>query len=333
MGARGRAIFNATHDALEDAGQAEHVVGHVEVPVRNAGAAGALAISIDVLLLRRDAQRREVHTVHAAELPRREPPGHAVIGKIRERMPQCGKLPVQHGKDLRLVRMEHDVVHPVVAVNDGGFVPCGDVLRQPLDQVFHGFDALGFRRAILPGPAADLPLDVASLLAVISKPDFPIVHGMQRRHHAIEFVEMCGALDHAHSRQRRVPDDASRHVVHHVERGADDGIVLAEAIGPRHGNIGSTQGGDHPVFTIDSVRRGQQLARRLPAQDIALAPGLEHERGIGLAALELFGLQRPRKSLHVLAEVAFQFGHVEAMPLLDRHRTDEIVLHRISLLH
>src|SRR5262245_31622484 len=55
--ARRRALHHAAHDALDDPRQAEHVVGHVVVPVLDPGAAGAAAVSGDVLLFARDPQR------------------------------------------------------------------------------------------------------------------------------------------------------------------------------------------------------------------------------------------------------------------------------------
>src|SRR4051812_16422261 len=62
--AGGGAGLHALGDALQDGGDAEHVVGHVEVPVGlqvgDGGQAGAVAVAAHVLVLGRDAERRVV---------------------------------------------------------------------------------------------------------------------------------------------------------------------------------------------------------------------------------------------------------------------------------
>src|SRR3990172_8083029 len=94
--AGGGAVHRALLDALQDGGDAEHIVGEVEIPVVDALAPGAPAVGGDVVALRGDPQRREIEPADAAELPRRYAPAHAVIGKIRKRMPEGGKLPVEY---------------------------------------------------------------------------------------------------------------------------------------------------------------------------------------------------------------------------------------------
>ena len=46
------------------------------------------------------------------------PVHHRVISKIGERMAQCRELPVEHGEDTWLSRMEDHIVDAEVAVND-----------------------------------------------------------------------------------------------------------------------------------------------------------------------------------------------------------------------
>src|ERR1035437_4755069 len=98
------AVHRAFHDALQDGGDAEHIIGEVEVPVVDPFAPGAPAVGGDVFPLPRYAQRLEIEPADAAELPRRNAPTHAVIGNIRQRMPQSGELPVEDGENSRLAR-------------------------------------------------------------------------------------------------------------------------------------------------------------------------------------------------------------------------------------
>ena len=124
-----------------------------------------------------------------------------MISKVGERVAERGQLPVEHREYLWIGRMEHDVIHAVVAVDDGGFIALRNVFRQPLDQVFHRLDALGFGRAVLLGPAIDLAFDIVAGLAVVGKAYRRIVHRMQQGDYPIELVEVGAALFFPHLRQ------------------------------------------------------------------------------------------------------------------------------------
>src|SRR6266705_4297281 len=93
--ARRRALQRALHHALQDRGDAKQVVGEIEAPVLDSCAPRAGAVCRNVPPLAGNAERGEVQPRDAAELPRRNVPAHAVIGKIRERMAERGKLPVE----------------------------------------------------------------------------------------------------------------------------------------------------------------------------------------------------------------------------------------------
>src|SRR5215469_18822192 len=94
--ARCGALEHPLHDALADAGDTEHVVGHAEFPhLRLDGAAaGARAVALDVLLLARDTERRQVEPLQPPDLPLPRPPQHDVIGEVGERVTERGELPV-----------------------------------------------------------------------------------------------------------------------------------------------------------------------------------------------------------------------------------------------
>ena len=85
--------------------------------------------------------------------------------------------------------------------------------------------------------------------------------------------------------------------------------------------------GDHAIFAIDRVRRRQQLAGRLAAQNEFASIGrAEPIRGIGLPALELLDIGDAK------AEVSFERCRIDAMPLLDRLRADELLEHGLGSL-
>mgnify|MGYP006215529515 CR=1 FL=1 len=74
-----------------------------------------------------------------------------------------------------------------------------------------------------------------------------------------------------HVRESGVPDHPAVNTVHDVEPGANHVIVLAQAKGARDREALRVKRGDHLVFAVHRVSRGQQLARRLAAQHIILA--------------------------------------------------------------
>ena len=124
--------------------------------MRRPAAAGQLAIDGDVLLLARDARRREVDAGEAAEELRRHPPGHCVKGEIGERVAGCREFPIEHADHPRLGRVEDQIVDAVVAVDDARRAFRRQVARQPLDQPVHCRLGLGLRGLVLPAPARDL---------------------------------------------------------------------------------------------------------------------------------------------------------------------------------
>src|SRR5450759_362841 len=64
-----RAIQRPFHDALQNTGKTEHIVGEVEVPVADAVAPGTPAILCNIFGFHRDSERPEVEPADAARLP------------------------------------------------------------------------------------------------------------------------------------------------------------------------------------------------------------------------------------------------------------------------
>ena len=82
---------------------------------------GARDVGVDVGVARGDAERREIEADQAGGAgagERRHLPLHQMVGEIRERIAERRELPIEHREHLRLGRVEHHVVEPVVAVHD-----------------------------------------------------------------------------------------------------------------------------------------------------------------------------------------------------------------------
>src|SRR5690606_33378517 len=167
------AIERALVDALADSGEAEEGEGEAEGPVVDAGKAATGAVALDIFLLARDAERLAVDATKAAERRLvRQPPLHALISDVGERMAKCRQLPVEHGGDARLVLHEDHVVEAVVAMDQRDAAVVLDLLfLKPGDQLVHVVDDMGFGRAVLAGPARELAGKVAAGLAEVAESD------------------------------------------------------------------------------------------------------------------------------------------------------------------
>ena len=89
LGVGGIALQRAGIDALDDRGEAEDVVGEVEIQLGNAVATGALAIGLDIGLHGRNAVRLQIHTEETTAHFRRHDPAHQLIGEIGQRVAEC----------------------------------------------------------------------------------------------------------------------------------------------------------------------------------------------------------------------------------------------------
>src|SRR6266542_2842690 len=164
----------APDDALQDRGDAEEIVGHVGRQMRARIEPGALDVAIDIGVARGNAERGEILPAQrggTGTVERRHLPLHQMIVEIRERIAERRKLPVEHGEDPRLGLVQHHVVEPIVAVHDCDRARRRHVRRQPLHQLVHLLDLLGFRGAVLLRPAVDLARDVIFALAEVAEPD------------------------------------------------------------------------------------------------------------------------------------------------------------------
>ena len=196
--------------------------------------------------------------------------------------------------------MDDDVPEPIVAVHERHVVPGGNVLGHPRDQPLHRLDPLRLGGAVLLGPAMDLAREIIPRSPEIGEAERLPVHRVQAREGLTERLVDRGA-------------DA----IHDVERGADDRRVLAERVRARHREPRRAERRDDAVLALHRVRRGQELARRLAAQDVLAAARRQVVGRVRLAAAELLDSERAGKAGHVQAHVALERAQVEAMLLPD----------------
>jgi hypothetical protein len=193
-------------DALQDGGDAEQVVGQVEVPVGRQrlgrGEAGALAVAADVFVSRSECPGSCGPGRRCRGRSVRDVPGHAVVAEVGQRMAQRRQLPVQHGDGARLGGVEHHVVQAVVAVHDGHLAlvarAAGMCAGSHSTSLSIGIGWImgpcGDGGHVLLAPAADLALEVVARLAVAGQAALGELHRVQRRDHAVHLVVDLAAL-------------------------------------------------------------------------------------------------------------------------------------------
>ena len=116
----------------------------------------------------------------------------------------------------------------------------------------------------------------------------------------------------------RLPEDASIDAVHDEERRADHAGVFAHQARRWHGHTGVPQRSHHSIFTIDGVRRRQQLARRLLPEHIGRAGRLQDKSGIGLATFELSNLEGALKTFERRGQITLERVTIELVTAPDR---------------
>ena len=296
---------------MKDGGKTEEVESQIKVEVVDAGSAGASAVGLHVGLFGRQPERRQISTHQPRQSVARHAPGHEVIAKIRQWVSECGQLPVEHRQHARLGRMEDHVVGTEVAVHQSGIVAGRNVRLQPVQQAVHVRYAASCRViTVLTTPARQLSGKVITGFAEIGEACCGRRNAMQLRERSVHGIADGRTPFAGHLGQARVPENAPFHMVHHIERRADNARVFAQRHGARHGKALSAQRGNDTVFAVDSMRTGQQLAGRLLAQHEVAAVHRDGVSGVALAAAELAQFQRTGFG---------EFGHVRSQPLQQGH--------------
>lgn len=162
--------------------------------------------------------------------------------------------------------------------------------RQPADLLarFHILNRL--LRHANRAPRLNLAVVKAARLPVLPQPNLFVVDGVEARQRLNRGLPHGGPLLRAHVGQRKILDDAAVQKLHNVERRADDGVVLAEAVGLRDGDVGVFEGMHDAVLALDFVRRlGDKFAGGLFAHDkLARVGGRDLVRRVGLTKAKLF---------------------------------------------
>ena len=193
-------------------------------------------------------------------------------------MAERRQFPIEHGEQARLGRMENHIVEPVVAVDDRhAAVVSRRIAGEPGDEIVHRGNRLGFGGAVLVGPALELALEIGAGAAEVGQADPGGIERGQRRERAVHLVVDFRAVLARDFRQVRLPEDAALDALHDVEGRADDAVVLAQQVHFCDGHASVGERLLHAVLAIDGVRGFQQHARRLAAQHIGAAGGLDQE--------------------------------------------------------
>ena len=188
--------------------------------------------------------------------------------QVRERVAQGGHLPVHHGRDPRLRRQRHQhVVQPEVPVHQGRLAFGRERGRQPFHQVVVPGDLPGLGQLPLPLPAAQLAGEVAGATAETAEADRPDVHAVDGGEHVGQpFGKVGGLLFGQHGGVLPRPEHHPGHVLHQVERRADDLGVVTERYRPGGGHRGAGQRGQDAELPRHVVRGGQHMTERRPTE-------------------------------------------------------------------
>ena len=230
-------------------------------------------------------------------------PVHEEEAEIGQRVAERADLPVEDGDDVARV-VEDRVVEPVVTVHDGHALLLGDLGRQllprPVDDGRAGATVEGGLLE-LAVPPLELPGDVALTSGEVTEADGVDVDGVQAGQRVDQGVARPGPDPLGHGRRRPlVPEDVALHERHHIERGAVDIRVGAQAERPGDGHVGGLQRADHGVLAGHVVGRGQHVADRRSAQRVGVTSGVGDPVGeVGSAPGDELERVRGHRARHV----------------------------------
>lgn len=238
---------------------------------------------------------------------------------------------LEHTDHPRLRLVKDQVVNLVITVNQRHAIPRPQLLitEKPhqvlvVRQVTDGHARLdvldgGLRRADIT-PRAQLPGEEAAVLAEVAQADLGKLDGVQRGQRADRIGPHGAPVGSRDAGQGRVLKDAAVEKLHDVKGGADDGGVLAQAVGFRDGQA-AVQGGDDAVLALDLVRGPRhQLSRGLLAHHVPAARAVRQlVRRVRLPVAELLDLERRLDLGHVGTQVRLEGLDVDGVPYWAGH--------------
>ncbi|CAI8401396.1 MAG: Uncharacterised protein [SAR116 cluster bacterium MED-G04] len=253
------------------------------------------AETADQRRLIRDAKRGTINPAKPANRPfSRHPEHRAPVGQINKWRAEGAELPVNEGRDPALNRCIDDKVieaeitvqHAKPHLIDGCFT--GNTPGQRFHEVFHIADQAGFTGAVLFCPDRDLAAEIPRWPAKPVKPDGSGIKPRQlsQNIHLIKIQPL--PLCHGKIAKPGVHDRGTSDVFHDEELDPDHLNIRAKGYHARNRDSGGGERIHHPVFTINSMGRGQQFTRRLHAQDEAVLVSPQPIGRVGLADADFF---------------------------------------------
>jgi hypothetical protein len=174
-----------------------------------------------------------------------------------------------------------------------------------------------FASFVLPRPQGDLPHEVACRLTEIVEPRCAPVDRMQPCHDLTHRRIDFASFGRRNSGEGRIAKYAAFRKIHHIKGGADHRRVFAQKARRYHRDAAVAQRIHDAILALDHMRRRQQLARRLFAQNVTPVAALQQKRRIGLAAAELANGQAGGKSVDMGRGVRGKATCVELMSRTD----------------
>mmetsp|Transcript_71836 Transcript_71836/g.233458 ORF Transcript_71836/g.233458 Transcript_71836/m.233458 type:complete len:245 (+) Transcript_71836:412-1146(+) len=225
-------------------------------------------------------------------------------------MAQGGKLPVQHGSDLGVLRMDDQIAQPEVAVHDaGGLLQAGRERLQPLPKHLHairlpseaillrGFHDNLVLSPVVSGPSLNLAGGIVAGLAIVLEAQLFVVQRVQRRQNPVHIPEqrralLCSKSGQAGTRIFQVVEDPPRNVLHNIKVLPQDRGILAHRKHLGHRHPCASECLLHPVLAVHLMCPRQQIPRWFLSNDEFFASGgLDEVRRIRGAVVKLFQLQ------------------------------------------
>ncbi len=214
--------------------------------------------------------------------------------EVGQRITKGADLPIQHS-DHCSRPIDHAVVEPVIAVDDGRSALLGDVFQKSIVNVVDDSQVSGLLTVPLLVPPVQLPRDVVLVLAQCAQSAGVQIHVVDGRHRIDDgFAGACPARL-VEDRQRRsvVADDVTIDKAHHVKRCVVHRQVVAESERRCDGNGGPLQAGNDPVLTTHIVSAREQLTERRPPKNEATSVGTgDRERQVRVPASDQIELKR-----------------------------------------
>ena len=222
-------------------------------------------------------------------------PERAQVPEVGERVAERRHLPVEDGGEPhRRHGREQHVAEPEVAVHDGRRRRLGAVGGQPARDAVERRELTRAVALPQPGEARELALEVAVRAAEALEAGRAPVDRVEGDERVDERRAHRAAVRLGVERRRhRLVDHDPVDPLHHVERRADHGVVVARGQHPRHGRA-TLERAQHARLAQHVVRAGRQRAARRAAEHEVRAVAAQRERDVRVAVADRRDLRLAR---------------------------------------